>query len=101
MKTLKSFVTGSGVTDRAQKRALLLHLAGPDVQKIFETLEGTSADNDYDSAIQSLDEYVKPKKNISFEQHKFNSEKQKENETVQDFTRLKKTCFNLRVCRYQ
>lgn len=90
MQSFKYFLTGSRVTDRAQKRARLLHLAGPEVPKIFETLEDTGADNNYDSAVQNLDEYFKPKKNISLERHKFNSEKQKENETVQDFTtRLK------------
>ena len=89
IKSFDYFVKGSGVTDKTQKRALLLHMVGPEVQQIFETLEDTGNDNDYDIAVEKLTNYFKPKKNISFERHKFNSECQKTTETVQEFaTRL-------------
>jgi hypothetical protein len=32
----------SGITEKRQKRAILLHLAGTDVQDIFETFSNTS-----------------------------------------------------------
>ena len=90
MKAFNYFVVGSGVTDKTQKRALLLHLVGPEVQEIFETLDETGADNDFDTAVSKLEGYFKPKTNVSFERHKFSSEGQKANETVQEFTtRLK------------
>jgi len=90
MSSFRYFVVGSGVTDKTQKRALLLHLVGPEVQQIFETLDNTGRDNDFDTAVEKLNGYFKPKKNVTFERHKFNSEEQKSDESVQDFaTRLK------------
>ena len=37
-KSLDYYLRASGITDQKQKHAILLHLAGPDVQDIFETL---------------------------------------------------------------
>jgi hypothetical protein len=42
--TLDYYLRASGATDQKQKRAILLHLAGPDVQEIFETLPNTGDD---------------------------------------------------------
>ena len=42
------YVLASGVSDDAQKRALLLHMSGPDVQDIFNTLSDSTGT--YDSA---------------------------------------------------
>ena len=55
-------MTASGVTGDAQKRALLLHLAGPEVQDIFETLEvgGTA----FKDAEKALDDYFVKQKNV-------------------------------------
>ena len=53
-------------------------------RKFSKTFEDTGSDGDYDRAVLKLNEYFKPKKNISFEMHKFNSETQKTNESVQD-----------------
>ena len=36
-RAFELFVVGKGVTDNTQKRALLLHCAGIDVQDIFDT----------------------------------------------------------------
>lgn len=95
MKSFQYFVTGSGVTDKTQKRALLLHLVGPEVQGIFETLEDRGADNDYDQAVKCLEGYFKPKTNVSYERHKFNSAKQKDGESIQEFsTRLKQLALS-------
>ena len=53
-----------GVTENAQKRALLLHLSGPAVQDIFETLPDTGVADDYGTACDKLKEYFAPKKNV-------------------------------------
>ena len=42
--SLDYYLRASGVTDQKQKRAVLLHLAGPDAQDIFETLPNTGDD---------------------------------------------------------
>ena len=49
------FATGSGVTDKAQKRALLLHMVGLSVQEVhvFVTLPERGEANDYDKVVQS------------------------------------------------
>ena len=62
-KSLDYYLRASGVTDQKQKRAVLLHLAGPDVQEIFETLPDTG--DDYKTALEKLNEYFKPKKKYS------------------------------------
>ena len=76
------------MTDKRQKRALLLHLLGTNVQEIFETLPDKGADNDYDRAINT---YFKPKDNVPFERHVFRQSSQNLEETVDQYAiRLKK-----------
>lgn len=59
-KSLDYYIRASGVTDQKQKRAILLRLAGSDVQEIFETLSNTG--DDYKTALEKLNEYFLPKK---------------------------------------
>ena len=40
------YIAISGITDKKQQRAIFHHLAGTDVQDIFETLEDTGNDLD-------------------------------------------------------
>ncbi|CAB4037088.1 Hypothetical predicted protein, partial [Paramuricea clavata] len=42
-RSITTFVL-SGISDQKQKRAILLHLAGAEVQEIFETLPDTGED---------------------------------------------------------
>ena len=69
VKGLEYFLTASNITDKKQKRAVLLHLAGAVVQTVFETLIDTG--EDYDAALAKLNEYFVPKKNVPFERHAF------------------------------
>ena len=50
----------------AQKRALLLYQAGEATQEIFEETV-----DDYKTAIEKLDEYFTPKKNVDYEIFQF------------------------------
>ena len=61
-KSLDYYLRASGVTDQKQKRSVLLHLAGPDAQEIFETLPNTG--DDYKTALNKLNEYFQPKRNL-------------------------------------
>eukprot|EP00794_Sanderia_malayensis_P000880 gene880-178_t len=45
------------ITDDTQKRAMLLHYAGPDVDEIFDTLPDTGEDKDYKKAVEKLNQY--------------------------------------------
>ena len=93
-KSLDYYLRASGVTDQKQKRAVLLHLAGPDVQEIFETLPNTG--DDYKTALEKLNEYFQPKRNIPFVRHVFRKASQQPDESMDVFvTRLRtlsKTC---------
>ena len=83
------YIDGKGVTDPKQKRALLLHSAGMDVQEVYLTLEeapSSSKDvNEYEETMRILDHHFTPQSNIPFERHEFRQMSQKESETVDQF----------------
>jgi len=65
------FLLAKGVTQPAQK-ALLLHMAGFDVQDIFETLAEPDVEGDvYVKAVTALGGYFQPRTNIPYERHVF------------------------------
>lgn len=75
-----------------RRRALLLHLAGPDVQDIFSTLPNTGAATDYTAAVDALNTYFVPQVNTAFARQTFHKLCQKQGENVQQFsTRLRQT----------
>ncbi|CAB3986353.1 Hypothetical predicted protein [Paramuricea clavata] len=79
------------ITDATQKRALLLHYAGPDVDDIFETLPDTGEDKDYKKAVECLNTYFVPKVNMVYEEYQFRQAKQRSNENLASYhTRLRR-----------
>ena len=88
------YVTASGISNPTQKRALLLHLAGPRVRDIFNN--SISADvrggaKDYDKAMDSLSEHFKLRKNAPMARQNFLAAKPSAGETINNFiTRLQK-----------
>ncbi|KAK3743590.1 hypothetical protein QZH41_010231, partial [Actinostola sp. cb2023] len=46
---------------------MLLHYAGPDADEIFDTLPDTGEDDDFDKAIEKLNQYFSPKTNTTYE----------------------------------
>ena len=93
-KSLEYYIRASGISDQKQKRAILLHLAGAEVQEIFETLPETG--DDYKTALEKLTAHFNSCKNIAFERHVFRQATQKADETMDAYvTRLRtlsKTC---------
>ncbi|XP_074635924.1 uncharacterized protein LOC141894247 [Acropora palmata] len=88
MKGLEYFLVASSITDNKRRRAVLLHLAGPEVQTVFETLSETG--DDYATALAKLTEYFEPKKNIPFERHLFRQAAQGPTENMDSYvTRLR------------
>ena len=57
--------------NRQRRRALMLHLAGPDVQDIFLTLPNTGDVKDYRKAVDALNAYFAPKVDTSYARHCF------------------------------
>ena len=77
------------VTDDKQKHALLLYQAGQETQELFEMFTDTG--ESYAAAIDKLDNYFAPKKNVDFETFQFRQAVQQEEETVDQYvTRLRK-----------
>ena len=80
------YLIAVNVKDDAQKRALLLYQAGEATQEIFE-----ETGDDYKTAIEKLDEYFTPKKNVDYEIFQFRQAKQNNGETTDQFAaRLRK-----------
>ena len=96
LKRVERLFIGMNLDDKKQKRALLLHYAGPDVDDIFDTLPDTGENDDYDTAVEKLNEYFNPQVNTTYEVYSFRMAKQKEGESLDSYhTRLRqlaKTC---------
>ena len=96
VKGLEYFLVASNITDKKQRRAVLLHLEGPEVQIVFETLSETG--DDYATALAKLTEYFEPKKNIPFERHLFRQAAQGPTENMDSYvTRLRSLA---KSCKY-
>ena len=65
------YLTGKGVTDDKQKRALPLHAAGIDVQEIYFTLASEEESATFAETMKVLDDYFVPMSNVPFERHLF------------------------------
>ncbi len=90
VKRFSRCMVGLDIKAKARKRALLLYLAGPEVETIFATLEDTGEEDDYDKAVEKLTEYFAPKQNVLYERHVFRQAKQRHDETIDQFhTRLR------------
>ena len=92
-----------GVVNDAQKKALLLHTAGIEVQELYETLRdpGPSVEFEEDTAtdlektVHNLNAYFVTKLNEPYERHVFRSMAQQDGETVGQFmARLRKQAQN-------
>ena len=91
IKAFELYAAGKGVTDAAQKKALLLHSAGMETQDIFFTLTLPDGDgSEYDKAKKALSDHFTPQANIPYERHLFRRMVQSQTETVDQFvTRLR------------
>ena len=89
----KGFIISEGTTaaTKQRRRAMLLHLAGPDVREIFTTLTETGDAANYASAVEALNVYFVPQLNSAFARQTFHRITQNPGERVQQFvTRLRK-----------
>ena len=90
LRAFELFVEGKGITNHGQKKALLLHTAGMNVQDIFFTLpEETEGTNSYVKAVNALNKHFKPQANVLYERLVFRETKQTVSETIEQYvTRL-------------
>lgn len=88
LRKFEMYATASGISDDAQKRALLLHCAGDEVQDIFGTFQ---VGDTYNEAKEKLTEHFRPQMNVTYQRHLFRKQLQNESETVSQFViRLRK-----------
>jgi len=89
------YVTGKGVSDDAEKRALFLHVAGMDVQEIYFTLVADAESATFAATVKVFDDYFVPKVNVPFERHLFRQIVQESGEIVDQFVcRLRQRAIN-------
>ena len=92
----ENLIVGMGIGDAKRKRALLLHYSGPEVDEIFDTLENTGEDKDYQTGVEKLTAHFNPQVNTTYEVYNFRKAQQSEGESLDSFhTRLRtlaKTC---------
>jgi len=77
------FIIASVIRDNARQKAIMLHLLGPETERIFDTL--TPEDDTYEKAMQILNEHFKQKKNVPFEISVFHKASQKQRENMEQF----------------
>ena len=94
-RRFQTYISAINVTDKTQQRALLLYQVGQATQEIFDTIPNNGADDDYKTALEKLDAYFLPKKNVDYEIFKFRQAIQHNGETVDQYvTRLRKLAAN-------
>lgn len=87
-RSFELFAIGKGVSDPEQRKALLLHCAGPEVQDIYYTLDEVRAvqeDNVYTVAVKTLNKHFENKVNVPYERYVFRKIAQSDKETVEQF----------------
>ena len=73
------------ITEDKQKRALLLHYGGSEVDEIFDTLQDVGEDKDYKKVVEKLTAHFSPQVDATYEVYNFRQVKQKDGETLDSF----------------
>lgn len=94
------YLTATEVDKKSEKIqvAQLLHFAGPEIQKIYSTLQFDEEEADkLKPVIDKLNSYFKPRENLNFLRYQFFTSRQGELSTEQFVTELKKRAS---VCKF-
>ena len=83
-KELDTFLTASGVSQAAQKRAVLVYVMGPAVREVYSTLDEKDTDT-YDEIKKKLTDHFAPLKNLDFEIFKFAQMYQLDGEPLDEY----------------
>lgn len=98
VQSFELFAMGKGVKNIEQKKALLLHCAGQNVQDIFFTLPaGEGDDDEYVQTKNALSVYFKGKINVPYERYCFRKMTQGDETIDQLITRLKR---QVKLCNF-
>ena len=102
LQSFQYFILAKGVVNDVQKKALLFHTAGIEVQELYETLTDPGTDTfwedtatEYEKTVRTLNAYFVTKLNEPYERHVFRSMTQQYGETGDQFiARLRKLAQN-------
>lgn len=91
-RSLEYYFEAEDITDQKRKRAKLLHLGGPQLQAVFQSLPNSEKfavvaveKAYYDVAIQAFDEFFQPGRQDVLERHNLRRMKQLEGERFAEF----------------
>ena len=88
-RRFETYLRALNITNTTRQHALLLYQVVQATQEIFYTIPENGADDDYATALATLDAYFLPKKSVDFEIFQFRQVKQRPDETVSQYaTRL-------------
>ena len=89
----------TGITPAQQKNVLLLHLTGKDVKEIYKTLK--TDEEEYNAVADKLNNYFKPKVNVTYERYLLKQVKQSKYEIIINYVTglrsLAETCNFLNI----
>ena len=85
LRGFELYAAGRGVKNADQKRALLLHCAGTEVQNIFFSLKEEEGSDAYEKATKTLSKHFQPKINVPYERYCFRSMAQEDGESIEQF----------------
>ena len=83
IRDFELYLDGSGVSNAAQKKAILLHVVGKSSRDIYYTMK--KDDDNYDAVKKAFSDYFAPMKNTDYEIFNFGQMKQRDSESVDDF----------------
>lgn len=95
-RSYQYYIDGKGITSASRKKAQLLHLAGMEVQDLFQDLPdpgpiNAELDNEYVVCLRKLDAHFRAEDNVPYERHVFRQLAPTKGETADKFiVRLRK-----------
>ena len=96
-RSFQLYLAGKGIASTTQKRELLLHTAGLNVQEIYFTLVNEEIEENCEGTLKVLNDFFVPKSNIPFERHFFRQIVQSPKETVDQFALSQTTCSYMQI----
>ena len=88
LKALQFYLDAKNITEAKQRRAVLLHCGGMDLQDLYETLTDPGGGDDadeFEKCARTLNSYFLPRSNVPYERHVFRQIEQDGEETVDQF----------------
>ena len=82
-----SLASGLSEKDAGIQAAAFLHVAGSEALEVYNTFSWPTADdkNKVDKIMEKFDQYCNPRKNVTWERHKFNTRNQQPGETIDQY----------------